>query len=870
MANVSRVPFTIHSTLQGAIDAAQEGDVLLAHGGSYSGFTIDHRSIAIFAMPGEPVAVSGTVNVSHLSTDQQVVLSGLAITGPTSSTSAGGSGILLSASTGALWVQGCDVRGGAATGKTGKPGGDGLWASSACSVVVVDTTAIGGKGADESHELFDPWPGDGGAGCRASNGARIALYGGSYEGGKGGYDSWGYGGGYAGIGVWTSDTLLFAAAATMRGGDGGDSVLYPEAGGAGLGVGQLVSATWLSCAAFGGHGGVGPGVTGPDGPPVVGTVTSLAAQARHAGLPSIAAAGAVIPVTLDGLAGDRMWLASSVTSGWRLQLPNNGVWTTTYPAKLPLAPLAVLPSSGTATAYWRTPTAGASGVSKAFVQGRCLPDQGGAVLGNPQCVLLIDPTGQPDCDGNGVFDLLDVIHGAPDANGNLVPDACDAQSIYYVDDDAPPGGDGSFASPFLALRDGVDAAFPGDQVVVLDGLYLGPDNRDVDFGGKTLIVRSQNGPANCVIDCQHAGRAFRVHSQEAVGTRIDGLTIRNGIATTPSSGGAIVVESASNADVTRCVFEANWAQSGGAIAIVGRADAAVHVADCAFSANAAAISGGAIASARSLLVTNCRFDGNSAMAGGALSVDATISGPMTVDLGHCEFRNNVAGDAGGAIHVSQSNGLAAVSIRATNVLCVGNVAGTQGGAIRTVSTSAVQALQIAHSTFSANSTTLSGASNGGGALATSNTNTTLLDSIFWGDTTAGVGAEMRASGGMTSLAYCDVQGGIAGIHVVAGGLNWGAGNLSLHPRFIDPDGPDNDPLTFGDNVYRLRPNSPCLDAGDAVNALADFTDIDGDLDFGELVPLDLNLKPRFTDLPSIPDTGVGYPPIDLGCYERQN
>jgi len=41
----------------------------------------------------------------------------------------------------------------------------------------------------------------------------------------------------------------------------------------------------------------------------------------------------------------------------------------------------------------------------------------------------------------------------------------------------------------------------------------------------------------------------------------------------------------------------------------------------------------------------------------------------------------------------------------------------------------------------------------------------------------------------------------------------GEGNISEDPRFVDPDGPDNDAETYEDNDYRLLPDSPCIDAG---------------------------------------------------------
>jgi len=101
-------------------------------------------------------------------------------------------------------------------------------------------------------------------------------------------------------------------------------------------------------------------------------------------------------------------------------------------------------------------------------------------------------------------------------------------------------------------------------------------------------------------------------------------------------------------------------------------------------------------------------------------------------------------------------------------------------------------------------------------------------------------------------------------------LNWGPGNLAADPVFVDPDGPDNNPLTVFDNDYRLSLSSPCVDAADNNSVAPDWFDIDGDGNVTEPVPLDFDANARFVDIPSAPDTGVGPSPIvDIGAWERQ-
>ncbi len=45
-----------------------------------------------------------------------------------------------------------------------------------------------------------------------------------------------------------------------------------------------------------------------------------------------------------------------------------------------------------------------------------------------------------------------------------------------------------------------DAAVAGDIVIVKDGRYSGEGNSDINFKGKAITVRSENGPYRCIID----------------------------------------------------------------------------------------------------------------------------------------------------------------------------------------------------------------------------------------------------------------------------------------------------------------------------------------------------------------------------------
>ena len=108
-----------------------------------------------------------------------------------------------------------------------------------------------------------------------------------------------------------------------------------------------------------------------------------------------------------------------------------------------------------------------------------------------------------------------------------------AETIYYVDDDNTTGPwDGTQANPFQYIQDGIDAAGwrEIDTVLVADGIYTGDGNRNLDFGGKTINVKSENDPENCIIDCENIPSAvgFRFQSGEGESAVVDGFTIQNG------------------------------------------------------------------------------------------------------------------------------------------------------------------------------------------------------------------------------------------------------------------------------------------------------------------------------------------------------
>ncbi|HNQ22845.1 MAG TPA: right-handed parallel beta-helix repeat-containing protein [Phycisphaerae bacterium] len=424
----------------------------------------------------------------------------------------------------------------------------------------------------------------------------------------------------------------------------------------------------------------------------------------------------------------------------------------------------------------------------------------------------------------------------------------------YVDDDAPndpcpsdplcsdPDEDGSLAHPFDSIREGVDAAVAGDEVVVLDGYYAGWGNVWLGWTKADLTVRSQNGPETCVIDAWPSACAFFFNGPVS-GPVICGFTICNaGVSAIESEVASLTVancilhdngRSGANGAVycvgvshtiTDCIFHDNRGMNGGAVHC--DEGASPTITNCTFHDNEAILDYGGAVSAEDgscPVMINCRFVRNIAPdRGGAVGADWTSH----VTLTGCEFSDNSAG-TGGAVYgrATMTNcllydnyatweGGAISSLGATIANCTmyANTAGFFGGAVACDGPS-----QLTNCTFYNNT------ADGGAAIYVYTSGpVTLENCTVYGNTAYSHGGAIHASARTdvrscilwanlpeevlpyTSvyIAYSDVHGGWAG-----------EGNLNVDPLFVDADGPD-DVLGNGDDNLRLSAASPCINTGD--------------------------------------------------------
>jgi predicted outer membrane repeat protein len=374
------------------------------------------------------------------------------------------------------------------------------------------------------------------------------------------------------------------------------------------------------------------------------------------------------------------------------------------------------------------------------------------------------------------------------------------------------------------IQAGIDAAQDGDTVLIADGVYSGYGNVELDLRGKAIVVTSEGGARNCIIDGGFSARAFHLRRGEGLETVISGLTLRFGAA---EQGGAVLLQGASPRFVD-CVFRSNSAvDSGGAV----QCESSNGVFErCRFESNAGGGNGGAIFCLESSpRIIDCWFENNFGDHGGGIYCGAgsapriigstfrsqaanyggvLLIGPLASPVvSGCSFLLNIAGE-GAAIYATLSTESRALivgsrfssnsamhggAIRAEAPLIIAdcsfllNTADGQGGAIH-LSRSAPA---VVNCLFVGNS-----AGDAGGAVDCTDASPSFTNCTFSGNQTDGVGGALRVSDSpgvsvTNSILWGNEPEEIAALEervdarysLVAGG--WpGEGNLDGDPAFV--------------------------------------------------------------------------------------
>jgi hypothetical protein len=317
--------------------------------------------------------------------------------------------------------------------------------------------------------------------------------------------------------------------------------------------------------------------------------------------------------------------------------------------------------------------------------------------------------------------------------------------IINVGDDGP--------ADFNNIQAAIDDSNDGDIIVVSPGTYTGDGNRDIDYKGKAITVRSTdpNDPnivASTIIDCngteEEPHRGFLFNSGEEANSVLTGLTITNGYA---KYGGGISCE-ASRPTILNCIIRVCTADNSG---------------------------GGIYSGCSDPIVRNCiieRNRGACCYGGGVYSLGWDSVGPS---FKNCIIRFNKTPNGGG---------IACDRATLSNCVIAGNSAGHGGG------------VRCTNETKLCNCTIAGNFSDDGPGIWCQG-KATIVNCILWNnDTTYFPRPQIEVKLGVAEVTFSNVQFG------------WpGEGNIDVEPgfAFFDEDSIYND--------FHLLRDSPCIDAG---------------------------------------------------------
>ncbi len=370
----------------------------------------------------------------------------------------------------------------------------------------------------------------------------------------------------------------------------------------------------------------------------------------------------------------------------------------------------------------------------------------------------------------------------------------------YVDigaDEAQPLWNITSTEQYQTIQQAIDDANDGDVIVVTVGTHTGPGNRDISFKGKAITLQSfdPNNPdavAATIIDSNGSDsdphRGFHFHNAEDANSVLAGLTITRG-GGVYDGGGIRCLHSSPT--IRNCIITNNV--SGGRGTVYCGNYSSPTIISCTITNNVATAGYGAGICCwdySSPTILNCIITGNAARSRGRHGGGVCCWNHSNAIVANCFVSGNSADHRGGGLYAYWST--------PTFVSCtvVGNRA-LEGGGIGSFRES---------NPIVANCVVWDNRAPEGPQLALINT------LRVWG---VSIPTEM-------TVLFSDIQGGQSTACVDnACTLHWGQGNIDADPNFAHPGfwndantpaDPNDDFFVTGD--FHLIPASPAVNSAD--------------------------------------------------------
>ena len=400
-----------------------------------------------------------------------------------------------------------------------------------------------------------------------------------------------------------------------------------------------------------------------------------------------------------------------------------------------------------------------------------------------------------------------------------------------------PDGSGDFAT----IQEAVLGSTSGDVILLGDGTFTGPGNRNINVDRSVTIRGRSEDRAQCFIDVlgssQSPARGFVIDAGPDVHVRIEYVTIERAYRRVDFSTGGAVFVAESSLSLHQCTIRTSNAEDGGAIGAVE--NARVELSFCSIKHNIgfAALN----ANGASFDVRDTHFEGNGYGIHGELGATVQVEDCLLVRNSRAGIYMNVDGRLGvvnteisdngfsvtgggirlsgsthakivsstirgnNSVHSFSSGGGLAVYNRSrayvTSTLITGNRAGEHGGGISVEESSRVW---LRTSTVAGNS-----ASGDGGGIYQNGGAVHLENSIV--SSNCGEDFSMDRSTDLLT-AKCSITGTFGDAN---GTVEFDEYTFELDPLFCDPY-PCAAPTVNGD--YSLDASSPALPEGSACGA----------------------------------------------------